>query len=165
VIDAYDALPAGTTLILNARFGSALATVVVAMIAARVVAQGSTDERALGNASFALALVGLLVACSVEVYEQFPLAAQTALSITWGIYAASLIVIGFVVDRRAWRLAALGLLGLTAVKLLLLDLAELEQIYRVLSFAVAGVLMIGVSYLYHHVDQRYARERDATGAR
>ena len=48
---------------------------------------------------------------------------------------------------------ALALLGLTAIKLVLVDMATVKQMYRVVSFLVLGILMIGTSYLYHRVEK------------
>jgi len=52
------------------------------------------------------------------------------------------------------RLSALALFGITALKLVIVDLATLAQIYRIISFFVLGLLMIGASYLYHHIEKR-----------
>ncbi|HEY3379507.1 MAG TPA: DUF2339 domain-containing protein [Armatimonadota bacterium] len=82
--------------------------------------------------------------------------AQMSLSITWGVYAIVLLAVGFWRRSRAMRLSALCLFGITAVKLLIIDMATLEQIYRILSFFVIGMLMIGASYLYHHIEKRLA---------
>jgi uncharacterized membrane protein len=67
---------------------------------------------------------------------------------------------------RSLRLAALGLFGLTALKLVLVDMAEVQEVYRIVSFLVLGVLMIGASYLYHRVEKRLglsSSARDAQG--
>jgi uncharacterized membrane protein len=51
------------------------------------------------------------------------------------------------------RYAALGLFGLTIGKVFLIDLSELEAIYRIASFFVLGLVLLGVSYIY----QRFMR--------
>ena len=79
-----------------------------------------------------------------------------SLSILWGVYAAVMLSIGFWRRARPVRLAALGLFAVTALKLVLVDLAGIRQIYRILSFLVLGLLMIGVSYLYHRVEKHLA---------
>ena len=81
---------------------------------------------------------------------------QMSLSVVWAIYAVIVLCIGFWRRIRPLRLAALGLLGITAVKLLLVDMSQVQQIYRIVSFLVLGAMMIGASYLYHRLEQQLA---------
>lgn len=78
---------------------------------------------------------------------------QMALSIVWGLYAVLSLIVGFSQRLRPLRMAALGLLAVTAVKLLLIDLANVQQIYRIVSFVVLGLTMIAASYLYHRLEK------------
>ncbi|MCL4553213.1 MAG: DUF2339 domain-containing protein [Candidatus Marsarchaeota archaeon] len=82
--------------------------------------------------------------------------AQMSLSVVWAIYAVIALCIGFWRRIRPLRLAALGLLGITAVKLLLIDMSQVQQIYRIVSFLVLGAMMIGASYLYHRLERQLA---------
>jgi uncharacterized membrane protein len=91
-----------------------------------------------------------------EVAAAPELAALAGVPAAWVGYACALVIVGFVVARRELRLAGLAILGVTALKLPVLDLAAVDQLYRVVSFLVAGVVMIGVSFVYHRVDQRFA---------
>jgi uncharacterized membrane protein len=77
-----------------------------------------------------------------------------SISVVWGIYATAVLVIGFWRRVRSLRLSALGLFGLTALKLVIVDMAKVEEVYRIVSFLVLGILMIGASYLYHRVEKR-----------
>jgi uncharacterized membrane protein len=81
-------------------------------------------------------------------------AAQTSLSILWGVYATVILAFGFWRSIRSLRLSALGLFGLTALKLVIVDMAKVREVYRIVSFFVLGVLMIAASYLYHRVEKR-----------
>lgn len=74
---------------------------------------------------------------------------HAALSCAWSAMAAITLVIGFARRHAAARVAGLALFGLAAAKMLLVDLARVEQGYRVLSLVVLGVLLLGVSWLYH----------------
>jgi len=84
--------------------------------------------------------------------------AQMLLTITWAVYAAALLGAGFWRRARGMRLAALVLFGIVAGKLLIFDLAVLEQIYRILAFFVTGLLMVGAGYLYQRLEQRLRDE-------
>ena len=76
------------------------------------------------------------------------LTTQVGLSVLWALYAALALAWGFVRARPAVRYAALALLGLTVVKVFLVDLAAVRTAYRILSFLVLGVVLLGVSLLY-----------------
>jgi uncharacterized membrane protein len=73
---------------------------------------------------------------------------QIGLSVLWAVYAALALAWGFVRSRRAVRYAALALLGLTVFKVFLVDLSAVRTAYRILSFLVLGVVLLGVSLLY-----------------
>jgi len=106
----------------------------------------------------------LLVAASAEAYSYFTWTvsdaqksqwlAQMSLSVLWAVYASAALVVGFWRKLRPLRFAALGLFALTALKVVIVDLAELERVYRIVSFLGLGVLMMAASYLYHRVERR-----------
>ena len=85
-----------------------------------------------------------------------------ALSVVWGVYAVVWLAIGFWKKIWEFRIAALGLLAVVAIKVVLVDMATVKQIYRIISFVVLGLMMISASYLYHRLEQtpyRYIRRR------
>ncbi len=73
---------------------------------------------------------------------------NAALSIFWALYAIGLIVAGFIRDVPVIRHIGLGLLGVTALKFLLIDLGRAATIYRVVSALGVGLLMVATSMLY-----------------
>ena len=85
-----------------------------------------------------------------------------ALSVTWGVYAAALLAIGFRRRLRGHRFVGLGLFALTGLKLVLVDMAGVGEIFRVVSFFAIGLLMLGVSYLYQKAEQKMMRTEDGT---
>jgi uncharacterized membrane protein len=70
------------------------------------------------------------------------------ISVAWACYATVLLGIGFVRNLQAWRWFALSLLGVTLLKVLFIDMAEVRQIWRVLSFMALGALLMVCSYAY-----------------
>jgi len=167
ILVAYQAPPVTTPLALNVRFAGVLLTV-IAISALAVVA--SRREPTRGRQLWTIAIAGLGVAIGAEAYLHYAALdgvavelghpgrrAQTALSIAWAGYAAALLAVGFLRHHRALRLGGLGLLGVVAIKLVVIDLEGAPQIYRVLSFLIVGVLMIGVSYAYHQLERRSSR--------
>ena len=74
---------------------------------------------------------------------------QMALSVLWAAYAAALAAFGFMRRVAEIRWAALALFALTIVKAVLVDIAQLQQLYRIIVFAVLGVLLLLVAWGYH----------------
>jgi uncharacterized membrane protein len=73
---------------------------------------------------------------------------QVGLSVLWTLYAALALAWGFLRVRPAVRYAALALFGLTVFKVFLVDMAAVKTAYRILSFLVLGLVLLGVSLLY-----------------
>jgi uncharacterized membrane protein len=76
-------------------------------------------------------------------------AKQVALSVLWAITGLVSVVVGFARDLRPLRYAALTLLGVTLAKILLVDLAQVQPVYRILSFLAVGGGLLCVSLVYH----------------
>ena len=76
---------------------------------------------------------------------------QMALSVLWSIYAAVLMAVGFVRRAAAIRWAALSLFALTVIKVMIVDIAVLRQLYRIIAFLVLGLLLLVVAWGYHKV--------------
>lgn len=72
------------------------------------------------------------------------------LTVVWGFEGLALLGIGFALRERPMRLLGLVLFGTCILKLFLYDLRNLETIYRILSFTVLGLILIGVSWIYSH---------------
>ena len=122
-------------------------------------------EAALGLAFMLVGIATLWFVMSVETYTFFAARAaarklaedashelwlgQMALSVLWSVYAGALAAIGFVRRSASVRWASLALFGLTIVKVMLVDIAELHQFYRIIAFFVLGLLLLVVAWGYH----------------
>lgn len=78
---------------------------------------------------------------------------QLAISALWLAYSILAMAVGLWRGVRGPRYFAIGLFGLTILKIFVIDLAFLETLYRVFSFLGLGVILLAVSYAY----QRYKR--------
>ncbi|HEV2904038.1 MAG TPA: DUF2339 domain-containing protein [Pyrinomonadaceae bacterium] len=76
---------------------------------------------------------------------------QMTLSVLWSTYAALLAAIGFIKRTAAVRWAALALFALTVVKVMIVDISVLRQLYRIIAFLVLGLLLLIVAWGYHKV--------------
>jgi uncharacterized membrane protein len=79
---------------------------------------------------------------------------QALLSALWALTGFATLVAGLLSDRPELRRAALALLGVTVGKVFLYDLASLESIYRVASFIVLGLLLLGGAFAWQRVRPR-----------
>lgn len=79
---------------------------------------------------------------------------QTLLSVLWALSGVGALVYGLVKDQRTTRLAALGLLAVTATKVFLYDLAELDSLARVASFIALGLLLLVGAFAWQRVRPR-----------
>jgi len=70
------------------------------------------------------------------------------LSIAWAFEGLVILFCGFQFKDKVMRIMGLSVLGLTIAKLLFVDLAFAETIYRILSFIVAGLVLIAASMGY-----------------
>lgn len=146
VTDIYSAaLP-----LLNARtLGWALVFSTL-LLAARAARADSVGTRALTVVSGLLVLRYL----TVELMDMLSdlaagrLARAFALSALWIGYGAVLVVIGFRIENRTIRWLALAILGVTAAKVFVYDLAQLDRIYRIASFLLTGAILLAISFAY-----------------
>ncbi|MCA9292022.1 MAG: DUF2339 domain-containing protein, partial [Phycisphaerales bacterium] len=153
----------------NAQFGVGAALVVVLLLTSRLA---RTDDDPFIPPGSVTMLCGLLIAMiglwlgSLEIDRAFDVQSRvlTGLSVYWAMYAIVLVVIGFVRAVPAMRYAGLGLLGLTVGKVLIVDMAGVEPIYRVASAVIVGILLVATSVLYARVAPRLGADPDTASA-
>ncbi len=158
---AYMDDPSGSYyLVANLRFAAAAAPIAAMLVYSRL-AVTEIPARVMSwlFAGMLLCLLStesyLFFHNNVSNYVRAEWAAQMSLSIVWAVYAAGALAIGFIRKVRPLRLSALALFGVTATKLTFMDLAELRDGYRIISFVVLGVLLIGASYAYHRAEKMF----------
>jgi len=71
-----------------------------------------------------------------------------ATTVSWTVYGAVILAIGFIMKSPGPRLFALGLFGLTVAKVLIVDLAALDPVIRIAALMLLGGVMIGAGYAY-----------------
>ncbi|HEX3085986.1 MAG TPA: DUF2339 domain-containing protein, partial [Pyrinomonadaceae bacterium] len=155
------------TPILNKYFLSSLAVIVCLFVAAALIQKSPKKIFAprLELAFTLVALAAIWLVTSVETFTYFQTRAvafegdivrrhefrlgQMALSVLWSVYAAVLITIGFLRRAAAIRWAALALFAITVIKVMMVDIAVLQQLYRIIAFFVLGLLLLLVAWGYH----------------
>ncbi len=79
---------------------------------------------------------------------------QVALSVAWGCYAVALIALGMARRYAPARYLGIALFGLTIVKVMTRDIAELDRVYQMLSVLGVGGLLLLASFLYQRMARR-----------
>jgi uncharacterized membrane protein len=72
---------------------------------------------------------------------------QAWISLVWGIYAIALIILGLLRFGKQLRLVGLATIFVVIIKLFLVDLAQLQAIWRILLFMGFGSVLLLVGYL------------------
>jgi uncharacterized membrane protein len=115
-----------------------------------------------------MGLTGVLLiwlVLSVETYQYFTAqitgittdyalrwVALMALSVLWAVYAGILLALGFQLKSVPLRWTALGLLGVTLAKVVLVDMAGLPGIYRVVAFFILSLVMGAAAWGYQKLE-------------
>lgn len=110
------------------------------------------------------ALVLLFTFLSLEInsllYQYVPGLRSGGVSILWSIFALTLVFNGIKRQMSRLRLVGLALFALVAWKVFFIDLARLEQIYRIVAFIVLGMLALGGAFFYMRYQQTFIGNAD-----
>ena len=79
------------------------------------------------------------------------------LTVSWSIFAALVLVAGFMLKERTYRLLGLGILGVAVARIFFVDVWQLDTIYRILSFLILGVLLLAAGFLYNRFAEALRR--------
>jgi hypothetical protein len=104
--------------------------------------------QALGCAALALLFIFLSLEVNTFLGSYVKGLQAGGISILWSLFALGLLLAGIWKDLRSLRYVALGLFAVVAWKVFFSDLARLEQIYRIVAFAVLGILVLSGSFIY-----------------
>lgn len=91
----------------------------------------------------------LTIEVSAYFSERAPQARFAATSVLWTLFSLALMLIGFWSQQARLRMVSLGLFGVTVLKVVLADMANVSTPFRIVSFVVLGLMLIGASYLYY----------------
>lgn len=166
-----------TTIVLNPQFAVGALLIVLLGAAAFLVRSVGQDDR-IGEfriADFIAGTLGLIATIglwlgTLEIDRWFgggalgtaSMAKQTGFSIWWGVYGIGLVAAGFRWRSAAARYAGLGLLGVTLLKVALVDTSQLEGVYRPLSYIAIGLIFVLTSIAYAKLSPRILRHAPAT---
>jgi uncharacterized membrane protein len=177
-----DVYPPPFQLIFNTRFGSLFLVAVTGLIiswgyrrfglqrrGAESAGNGAGEsENALQYIAGFFGCLILFVAICMEIdtwfglaaqrpqppFENMSMAQQATYSIVSTLFAVAIVVFGFLLRSRFYRI--LGLLAFAPIllKVFLVDLSQLDQLARILATFALGISLLGVSFLYQKIAAR-----------
>lgn len=176
---------ASTTPIFNERFGTYFVAIAVfvftAWLAHKSGAESETEQEpnwkslAIAAALAVNALILLAVSLEIHgywwslhwrsdwnVYSDYRMYAQFTYSAWFMLFGAILLAAGVWRRSAFLRWQALLLIAVSIGKVFLVDISELSQGYRIISFLGLGALLLGVSFIYQRdwLNLRGHEERD-----
>jgi len=161
--------PASTTIVFNQRFGTYLVGILVFGFVARLAyASEDSDDFAVSwpvtvAVASLIANALILVAIGWEIHNywwfvrysgdwtvmhEYRMYAQFTYSALFMIFGAIQLALGFWERSAFLRWQALILLGISIAKVFLVDVSQLSQGYRIVSFLGLGALLLAVSFVY-----------------
>ncbi|MCX5493657.1 DUF2339 domain-containing protein [Kaistia dalseonensis] len=141
----------------------ALPAILAALIAASPLpAAARPVQRWLRSATGLVAFALAFSAISLEIRFLFAQAPDLTVdsigsaesytySAAWLVLGLALLLVGLVFDMKAARLASAALILLTVLKVFLVDMANLEGVWRAFSFMGLGIVLIGIGLLYQRL--------------
>lgn len=109
----------------------------------------------LGGSALLLLFIFLSLEINSLLYQYVPGLRSGGVSILWSVFALSLIFSGIKRHISVFRWMGLALFALVAWKVFFIDLARLEQIYRIVAFMVMGLLVLGGAFFYMRYQQSF----------
>ncbi|HET8636384.1 MAG TPA: DUF2339 domain-containing protein, partial [Acidobacteriaceae bacterium] len=163
--------PASTTILFNQRFGTYLAAIAIFVFVAGLSARQHGPEKlefpiswkAIAALSILIVNALVLIAISLEIHNywwtlryngeyflvhDYRMYAQFTYSAFFMLFGAVLLTIGFLKRSSFFRWQALVLLAFAIGKVFTIDVSQLSQGYRILSFLGLGALLLAVSFAY-----------------
>ena len=141
----------GSTHVFTDRWAIALYAFLVGSAAA-AYRWGEAGKRQL--AAWTLSGSALFLGGSIQFPRYFgrvtALAGDLALSVWWLLFAGALVFVGFRLNQKVVRSTGLAVAGVTALKIVLYDLAQMRALYRVGSFFVLAIIALAVAYAYNN---------------
>lgn len=136
-------------------------TAIIAFLAFAFLRLSARSEEAdfmrnlLGGTALALLFIFLSLELNSMLHQYVPGLRSGGVSILWSVFGLSLVFSGIKRRIRALRLAGLVLFAVVAWKVFFVDLARLEQIYRIIAFIILGLLALAGSFAYLKYQQTF----------
>jgi uncharacterized membrane protein len=153
-------------LVLNATFFPKLILVLSLWGGARLCRRLDLKHAADVQALAGHAILALLVALEFERWGHYSSLITSKMGISlisaaWGVQAFVVIWIGLAKQTPLLRYLGFILFFLAVGKTLIIDMSELEKVYRIVSFAACGLLLVAAGYFYQRYSSRILEQPEA----
>ncbi len=88
------------------------------------------------------------------MFDYVPAGRFAAISVLWSLCAIALLILGFRFSLCSLRRCGIGLFLVTVLKVFCSDMSNVATPFRILSFIVLGLLLVGASYMYYYYRDR-----------
>ena len=82
-------------------------------------------------------------------HDNLPAARFAGISVLWALFSVATIILGFKTASPGLRKTALVLFMATIIKVFIFDMGNISTPYRIISFIMLGLILVGTSFLYH----------------
>ncbi len=139
--------------------------VVVATLCAAAVTAWRRDAvpAAIVHPLFWLAWLWSLAWVAAVLFQLGSPVNQVAISVVWAAAAGAAIIAAIVTADPTLRVAGLATLGTVLLKLAVVDLAEVETLWRVGLFLIIGLGLLRLGYVLPRLAERYGPRPDPIG--
>ena len=97
----------------------------------------------------ALLFIALNIEVSAFFHEYASQAKFASISVLWTVFSIVLMILGFLHRKSSMRKVSITLFAATVLKVFLVDMENVRTPFRIISFIVLGLVLVGASYLYH----------------
>jgi uncharacterized membrane protein len=118
--------------------------------------RATTDRVVIGFASLAMLFIYLTLEVNTALHEFLPGMQSGGVSILWSLFALVLIFRGIARRAAAVRYLGLALFAIVTWKVFFVDLAQLDQFYRIVAFVLLGILTLIGSFAYLKYRDQFA---------
>lgn len=132
--------------------------VIVALLAAGAAAADRAGRLDVSRPATASAWVGALLLVGA-VFVHGP-QGQVVVSLLWAVAAIGALLVGVTLDRRLFRILGLATLALLLIKLLTVDLAAVDALWRVGLFLMIGAGLMRLGYVLPRLAAAVEPQRD-----
>ena len=147
----------GYTYLIVERYATTILLVAAVFVSATLARTASSGvrvrERGDAPAIFLALGMVLFIALTVEVssffYDYLLQARFAAISVLWTLFSVVLMLLGFRKNAAVLRKIAFGLFLVVVLKVFLFDMSNFSTPYRIISFIILGLMLVGTSYLYY----------------
>ena len=160
LINGFSIYSGYTYLILERYVTTTLLLIAIAPSALLVKQAPAIQWSGRGDAPLLFTLFGVLlfITLTAEVssffYTYLPQARFAAISVLWTLFSVVLMLLGFRRNTVTLRKVSFGLFLVVVLKVFLFDMSNVSTPYRIISFIILGLVLVGTSYLYYqHKDK------------